>query len=179
MTVKDRFGTDVLLTGWGHSRFGKLQDETLESLIVQVAREAIESSGIEAKDIDEIYLGEFNSGLLPLGFASSLALQVSDDLLGVPATRVENACASGSAAFQQGVKSLLAGTAKTVLVIGAEKMTHAPAAQVGAALLGADYEAAGTESVSGFAGLFAKTAKTYNDRYGDSSDALGVIAAKN
>ena len=87
MTVKDRFGTDVLLTGWGHSRFGKLPDETLESLIVQVAREAIESSGIEARDIDEIYLGQFNSGLLPLGFASSLALQVSDDLLGVPATR--------------------------------------------------------------------------------------------
>ena len=56
-----------LLTGWGHSQFGKLQDETLETLIVQVARAAIESSGIEAKDIDEIYLGQFNSGLLPAG----------------------------------------------------------------------------------------------------------------
>jgi acetyl-CoA C-acetyltransferase len=179
MTVKDRFGTDVLLTGWGHSRFGKLQDETLESLIVQVAREAIESSGIEAKDIDEIYLGQFNSGLLPLGFASSLALQVSDDLLGVPATRVENACASGSAAFQQGVKSLLAGTARTVLVIGAEKMTHAPASLVGSALLGADYEMAGKESVSGFAGLFANTANAYQDRYGSVSDVLGSIASKN
>jgi acetyl-CoA C-acetyltransferase len=179
MTVKDRFGTDVLLTGWGHSRFGKLQDETLESLIVQVARESIESSGIEAKDIDEIYLGQFNSGLLPLGFASSLALQVSDDLLGVPATRVENACASGSAAFQQGVKSLLAGTARTVLVIGAEKMTHAPASLVGSALLGADYEMAGKESVSGFAGLFANTANAYQDRYGSVSDVLGSIASKN
>jgi acetyl-CoA C-acetyltransferase len=168
-----------LLTGWGHSRFGKLQDETLESLIVQVAREAIESSGIEAKDIDEIYLGQFNSGLLPLGFASSLALQVSDDLLGVPATRVENACASGSAAFQQGVKSLLAGTARTVLVIGAEKMTHAPASLVGSALLGADYEMAGKESVSGFAGLFANTANAYQDRYGSVSDVLGSIASKN
>jgi acetyl-CoA C-acetyltransferase len=179
MTVKDRFGTDVLLTGWGHSQFGKLQDETLESLIVQVAREAIESSGIDAKDIDEIYLGQFNSGLLPLGFASSLALQVSDDLLGVPATRVENACASGSAAFQQGVKSLLAGTARTVLVIGAEKMTHAPASLVGSALLGADYEMAGKDSVSGFAGLFANTANVYQDRYGSVSDVLGSISSKN
>jgi acetyl-CoA C-acetyltransferase len=179
MSLREQFGTDILLTGWGHSRFGKLVDETLETLIVGVAREAIANAGIEAHDIDEIYLGQFNSGLLPLGFASSLALQVSDDLANVPATRVENACASGSAAFQQGVKSLLAGTAKTVLVIGAEKMTHAPASVVGAALLGADYEAAGTESVSGFAGLFATVARAYNDRYGDSSDWLGVIAAKN
>jgi acetyl-CoA C-acetyltransferase len=119
VTVRDQFGKDILITGWGHSPFGKLADETLESHIVSVAREAIASAGIEAKDIDEIYLGQFNSGLLPLGFASSLALQVSDDLANVPATRVENACASGSAALHQGVKSLLAGTAKTVLVIGA------------------------------------------------------------
>jgi len=179
MSVRDQFGTDVLLTGWGHSRFGKLADETLESLIVGVAREAIETSGIDTKDIDEIYLGQFNSGLLPLGFSSSLALQVSDDLAGVPSTRVENACASGSAAFQQGVKSLLAGTAHTVLVIGAEKMTHAPASLVGSALLGADYEMAGKESVSGFAGLFATTANAYRDRYGSVSDVLGSIASKN
>lgn len=179
MTLKDKFGTDVLLTGWGHSRFGKLADETLESLIVQVSREAIESSGIEAADIDEIYLGQFNSGLLPLGFASSLALQISDDLANVPATRVENACASGSAALQQGVKSLLAGTARTVLVVGAEKMTHAPASLVGAALLGADYEMAGKESVTGFAGLFATTANVYQDRYGSVGDVLGSIASKN
>lgn len=179
MSLVDRFGTDVLLTGWGHSPFGKLDDETLESLVVQVARDAITTSGLEAKDIDEIYLGQFNSGLVPLGFASSLALQVSDDLAGRPATRVENACASGSAALQQGVKSLLAGTARTVLVIGAEKMTHAPASVVGAALLGADYEMAGKESTTGFAGLFAHTANAYQDRYGSVSDVLGSIASKN
>lgn len=179
MSVRERFGTDVLITGWGHSRFGKLEDETLESLVVQVGREAIEAAGIEPGDVDEIVLGQFNSGLLPLGFASSLALQISDELANTPATRVENACASGSAAFQQGVKSLLAGTAKTVLVIGAEKMTHAPASLVGSALLGADYELAGRESVTGFAGLFAKTANAYEARYGPVSDALGSIAAKN
>ena len=179
MSLVDRFGTDVLLTGWGHSPFGKLDDETLESLVVQVARDAITTSGLEPGDIDEIYLGQFNSGLVPLGFASSLALQVSDDLAGRPATRVENACASGSAALQQGVKSLLAGTARNVLVVGAEKMTHAPASLVGAALLGADYEMAGKESTTGFAGLFAHTANAYQDRYGSVSDVLGSIASKN
>ena len=181
MSLKEQFGKDVLLTGWGHSRFGKLADETLESLIVQVSTEAISNAGIEAGQIDEIYLGQFNSGMMPLAFPSSLALQVSDQLANVPATRVENACASGSAAFQQGTKSLLAGTAKTVLVIGAEKMTHAGSDVVGAGLLGADYDMAGKASTTGFTGLFAEVAKHYGKRYGDGDlgDVLGSIAAKN
>ncbi|WP_455836581.1 acetyl-CoA acetyltransferase [Pseudarthrobacter siccitolerans] len=179
MSLQEQFGKDVLLTGWGHSRFGKLTDETLESLIVQVASQAISNAGIEPGQIDEIYLGQFNSGMMPLAFPSSLALQVSPDLANVPATRVENACASGSAAFQQGTKSLLAGTAKTVLVIGAEKMTHAGADVVGAGLLGADYDMAGKASTTGFTGLFAEVAKHYEKRYGSVSDVLGSIAAKN
>lgn len=179
MSLRERFGTDVLITGWGHSPFGKLADATLESLIVSVASQALESAGIEPAQIDEIYLGQFNSGMHPLGFASSLALQLSDDLAGTPATRVENACGSGSAAVQQGIKALLAGTARTVLVIGAEQMTHAGADVVGAALLGADYESAGRESTTGFAGLFAHVADTYTERYGSVDDTLALIAAKN
>ncbi|MEO3940494.1 acetyl-CoA acetyltransferase [Paenarthrobacter nicotinovorans] len=189
MSLKEQFGKDILLTGWGHSKFGKLTDDTLESLIVQVAGEAIENSGLDPKDIDEIYLGQFNSGMQPLGFTSSLALQVSADLANVPATRTENACASGSAAFQQGVKAVLAGTARNVLVIGAEKMTDAGADVVGAALLGASYEMAGKASSTGFTGLFAEVAKHYGKRYGAGisgpgfegglGDVLGSIAAKN
>ncbi|KUM35127.1 acetyl-CoA acetyltransferase [Arthrobacter sp. EpRS71] len=189
MSLKDQFGKDILLTGWGHSKFGKLTDDTLESLIVQVAGEAIKNSGLDPKDIDEIYLGQFNSGMQPLGFTSSLALQLSADLANVPATRTENACASGSAAFQQGVKAVLAGTARNVLVIGAEKMTDAGADVVGAALLGASYEMAGKASSTGFTGLFAEVAKHYGKRYGAAisgpgfegglGDVLGSIAAKN
>lgn len=178
MSLRDRFGTDILLVGWGHTRFGKLPDETLESLIVSAASEAIERSGLDAADIDEVFVGTFNAGMIPLAFASSLALQVSPRLALKPATRVENACASGSAALQQGVKSLLAGTARTVLVIGAEKMTSAGADLVGAALLGADYDAAGQSSSTGFAGLFARVANTYQDSYGQIGDVLGAIAAK-
>ena len=61
MSLREQFGKDVLLTGWGHSRFGKLTDETLESLIVQVATEAIGNAGIEPGQIDEIYLGVLTS----------------------------------------------------------------------------------------------------------------------
>ncbi|MDQ4504090.1 acetyl-CoA acetyltransferase [Sinomonas sp. ASV322] len=179
MSLREQFGKDILITGWGHSRFGKLSEETLESLIVQVAGEALAHAGLEPGKIDEIYVGQFNAGMMPLAFPSSLALQLSPDLLGVPATRVENACASGSAAVQQGAKALLAGTARNVLVIGAEMMTPAGPEKVGAALLGADYDMAGQPSSAGFTALFAEVAKHYEKRYGPVSDVLGSIAAKN
>ena len=178
MTVKDTYGTDILITGWAHTPFGKLSEFDLEALIVDVATRAVADAGLEFSDIDAIYVGQFNSGMVPLAFVSSLALQASDSLFSVPAVHVENACASGSAAVQQGITALLAGTARTVLVIGAEKMTHATPAVVGAGLLGADYEMAGHESVTGFAGLFADVARAYSDRYGDCSDTLALIAAK-
>lgn len=178
MTLRDDLGTDVLLTGWGHTRFGRLEED-LATLVAGVGREALESAGVEPGEVDEVYLGHYNSGLLPLGFASSLALEVSDALANVPATRVENACASGSAAVHQGVRALLAGTARTVLVIGAEKMTHASPALVGDALLGADLELAGTGSTTGFAGIFAEVARAYEERFGPVGDVLGSIAAKN
>lgn len=179
MSLVERFGTDVLLTGWAHSRFGKLADLSLEDLIVSVSAEAISAAGLEPAEIDAIFVGQFNSGLTPLAFVSSLALQTSEKLFGVPATHVENACASGSAALHQGISALLAGTARNVLVIGAEKMTHASPALVGSALLGADYELAGQESSTGFTGLFARVAEAYTERYGNCSDTLGLIAAKN
>jgi len=169
---------DILIAGWGHSRFGKLPDQTLESLVVDVATQALESAGLEPRDVDAVFLAHFNAGMWPLGFASSLVLQMSPDLFGVPATRVENACASGSAAVHQGITALLAGTARRVLVVGAEKMTHAPASAVGAGLLSADYESAGQPSTSGFAGLFAQVALAYEHRYGPVGDVLGDIAAK-
>ena len=185
MSLREQFGKDVLITGWGHSRFGKLSEETLESLIVQVAGQALAHAGLEPRDVDEVYVGQFNAGMMPLAFPSSLALQLSPDLAGVPATRVENACASGSAAVQQGAKALLAGTAKNVLVVGAEMMTPAGAEKVGAALLGADYDMAGQASSAGFTALFAEVAKHYEKRYGARlgngglGDVLGSIAAKN
>ncbi len=178
MTVRSQFGSDVLITGWSHSEFGKLADHDVESLVVGVATEAVANAGLEFADIDAIYVGNFNSGLTPLSFVSSLALQSSDSLLCIPATRVENACASGSAAVHAGIIALLAGVARNVLVVGVEKMTHASASSVGSALLGADYDLAGEASSSGFAGIFATVADAYTSRYGDCSDSLAMIAAK-
>lgn len=176
--VRGHRADGVVISGWAHTPFGK-HSGGLEDLIVPVVREALAHAGIRARDVDEVVLGNFNAGMNALAFPSSLVLQTDDDLHGLPVTRVENACASGSAAVQTGVRALLAGTAETVLVVGAEKMTERDAATVGQALLGADYDAAGTTSTTGFAGLFAEVAAAYATRYGDPSESMARIAAKN
>src|SRR6202044_3208533 len=100
------------IVGWAHTPFGKLSGETVESLIVRVANDALTDAGIAAKDVDEIVLGHFNAGFSPQDFTASLVLQASPDLRFKPATRVENACATGSAAVHQGLNSIAAGTAR-------------------------------------------------------------------
>jgi acetyl-CoA C-acetyltransferase len=65
------------------------------------------------------------------------------------------------------------------LVVGAEKMTATPTATVGDILLNASYRREEGDIPAGFAGVFGKIAETYFQRYGDKSDALAAIAAKN
>ena len=61
---------DIYIIGSGHTRFGRLQ-QTLEELVVEAARDAISEAGIAPSEIDAVFLGHFNSGLVPDGFASS------------------------------------------------------------------------------------------------------------
>jgi acetyl-CoA C-acetyltransferase len=167
------------IVGWAHSPFGKLEGESVESLITGVAEEALAHAGIGAKDVDEIVLGHFNGGFSAQDFTASLVLQASDDLRFKPATRVENACATGSAAVHQGIKTIRAGAAKVVLVVGVEQMTATPGPEIGKILLKASYLPEDGETPAGFAGVFGKIAHNYFQRWGDQSDALARIASKN
>jgi acetyl-CoA C-acetyltransferase len=167
------------IVGWAHSPFGKLAGETLESLIVKVAGEALADAGIAAKDVDEIVLGHFNAGFSAQDFTASLVLQASNDLRFKRALRVENACATGSAAVHQGIKTIEARAARIVLVVGAEQMTVTPASEIGRNLLKASYVREEADIDGGFAGIFGKIAGLYFQKWGDQSDALAMIAAKN
>ena len=164
---------------WAHTPFGKLAGETVESLIVKVAGQALADAGIAAKDVDEIVLGHFNAGFSAQDFTASLVLQASPDLRFKRATRVENACATGSAAVHQGLKAIAAGSARIVLVVGVEQMTTTPAPEIGRNLLKASYIREEADIDGGFAGIFGKIAGLYFQRWGDQSDALAHIAAKN
>ncbi|WP_295808854.1 acetyl-CoA acetyltransferase [uncultured Nitratireductor sp.] len=167
------------IVGWAHSKFGKLTDDTLEALIVQVARAALDHAGIGPEDVDEIVLGHFNAGFSPQDFTASLVLQADDGLRFKPATRVENACATGSAAVRQGTRAIDARAARIVLVVGAEQMTKTPGPQIAENLLKASYLPEDGEIPGGFAGVFGKIADAYFQKYGDQSDALATLAAKN
>jgi len=167
------------IVGWAHTPFGRLADETVESLVVRVANAALADAGIAAKDVDEIVLGHFNAGFSAQDFTASLVLQASPDLRFKRATRVENACATGSAAVHQGLNAIAAGKARIVLVVGAEQMTTTPPAEVGRNLLKASYVREEANIDGGFAGIFGKIGSLYFQRWGDQSDALARIAAKN
>jgi acetyl-CoA C-acetyltransferase len=167
------------IVGWAHTPFGKLAGETVESLIVKVATDALADAGVAAADVGEIVLGHFNAGFSAQDFTASLVLQASPDLRFKRALRVENACATGSAAVHQGLKAIAAKTARIVLVVGVEQMTTTPAAEIGRNLLKASYVREEAEIDGGFAGIFGKIAGLYFQKYGDQSDALAQIAAKN
>jgi acetyl-CoA C-acetyltransferase len=167
------------IVGWAHTPFGKLNDETVESLIVRVAGQALADAGVGPKDVDEIVLGHFNAGFSAQDFTAALVLQASPDLRFKRATRVENACATGSAAVHQGIRTIQAGAARIVLVVGAEQMTTTPAPEIGRNLLKASYVREEADIDGGFAGIFGKIAGLYFQKWGDQSDALAMIAAKN
>src|SRR4051794_38383232 len=167
------------IIGWAHTRFGKLEGETVESLIVRVASEALADAGIGPGEVDEIVLGHFNAGFSAQDFTASLVLQASADLRFKRATRVENACATGSAAVHQGLRAIEAKAARIVLVVGAEQMTTTPPAEIGRNLLKASYVREEADIDGGFAGIFGKIAGLYFQKWGDQSDALARIAAKN
>jgi acetyl-CoA C-acetyltransferase len=167
------------IVGWGHTRFGRLDHIDLEGLITSAAREAVDHAGIAPADIDEIYLGTFNGGMDRQEFAGSLVLELDDHMRFTPVTRVENACATGSAAIYQGIDAIEAGRARIALAVGVEKMTACSGEVVTDVLSrGAYQKEVGDEPLS-FPGLFALLTQQYFQCHGDQSEALARIAAKN
>ncbi|MCI4680811.1 thiolase domain-containing protein [Rhodoblastus acidophilus] len=169
---------DIYIIGSGHTPFGRLS-QTLEELIVAAAREAVAEAQVNPGEIDALCLGHFNSGLVPDGFASSLILQAFPELRFKPATRYENACASGAAALHGGLNLIRSGSARRVLVVGVEKMTHRATEEVTSALAGAGYQNDEAEARLSFPQVFALAAELYGARYGDPSDVMARIAFKN
>ena len=141
------------IVGWAHTPFGKLDNETVESLIVRVTRDALEHAGIGAEDVDEVVLGHFNAGFSPQDFTASLVFQASDRFRFKPATRVENACATGTEALRGAAYAIAAGAYDIVLALGVEKLKD-----------------------TGYGGLPARTRGVANDLWMPNATAPGAFA---
>ena len=170
---------DPQIVGWGHTPFGKSEHPDTESLMAAAVSEALEHAGITPEDVDGLFVGVFNNGFSQQDFQGALVAMGDERFAHTPATRYENACATGSAALHGAMDFIAAGRGRIALVVGAEKMTATPTAEVGDILLGASYCKEEADISGGFAGLFGQIAGSYFQRYGDKSEELAMIAAKN
>lgn len=167
------------ISGWGHTPFGKLDQMDLEQMIRNAALPALASAGLEPEDIDGVFVGHFNAGFVGQDFTAALPAVAIPALRHTPAVRCENACATGSAAIWAALDAIEAGRMKRVLVVGMEKMSGLSTPEVAATLIKCAYVKEEGDNPAGFAGIFGHIAQRYFERYGDQSDALAAIAAKN
>ncbi|MGO4317260.1 acetyl-CoA acetyltransferase [Agrobacterium sp. MCAB5] len=167
------------IVGWAHSPFGKSALENTEQLMASVVAPAIDHAGVDVSDIDGIFVGVMNNGFSKQDFQGALVAMGDERLAYAPAVRFENACSTGSAALYSAMDFIEAGRGRIALVVGAEKMTALPTAEVGEILLSACYRAEEANIPGGFAGQFGRIAQAYFQRYGDRSEELAMIAAKN
>src|SRR5262249_28616151 len=129
--------------------------------------------------VDGIYVGVMNNGFSKQGFDGALVALNQPALGHAPATHVENACATGSAALYTALDFVECGRGRVALIIGAEKMTATPIKQTSDTLLSASYRKEEADIDGGFAGIFGRIARNYFQRFGDRSEELARIAAKN
>ncbi len=166
------------IVGWGHTPFGK-HDTDLEGLITEAVQQALVHSAIAPEEVDGIWLGHLGGGFVPDIFPSSMVLQANPALRWCPATRVENACASGAAAVFAACDAIAAGRTRVALVVGAEKMTGVSGPEVTRILAAASYCKEEAAHGATFPGIFAQLATDYAARFHNPSEAMALIAAKN
>lgn len=167
------------IVGWGHTPFGKLDNMDFDQLIREAALPAIASAGLEPGDIDGIFVGHFNAGFVQQDFSAALMSIAIPEFRHTPSVRMENACATGSAAIWAALDALASGRIKRALVVGMEKMNTLPNKEIGDILLKASFVKEEGHTEGGFAGVFGQIAGQYFERFGDQSDALAAISAKN
>jgi len=166
----------IFVKGVYQTNFGELWDKSLKDLILEAGLGAMKNAKIKANEIDLVIIGNKLSGKIDgqdhLGALAAEALKIKKGF------RVEAACASGGMAVYQAVQAIKAGEVKTVLVIGAEKMTDKKNGEIAKALMGAASEEERRSGLS-FVGLYALMAREYMEKFGAKKEDLAEIAVKN
>ena len=114
--IKDK----VAILGMGCTRFGERWDCGAEDLMIEAVVECLEDAGIEKKDIDACWFGDYydeiNIGKASMVVANTLKLPF------LPVTRVENMCASGTEALRGAAYAVASGSCDIALALGVEKL---------------------------------------------------------
>ncbi len=168
---------DVAIVGIGLSKWGEMWDASLRTLWTEAALAALADAGVDT--VDAITVGCMTPGLF-VG-QEHLGALLADELgmAGVPATRVESACASGGLALKTAFAEIASGLADVVLATGVEKMTDVSGDDCTAALAtAADAEQEVFDGAS-FPGLYAMMARAHMERFGTTREQLALVAVKN
>jgi acetyl-CoA C-acetyltransferase len=110
----------VAIIGMGCSKFGERWDCGTEHLVSEAFQEALQDAGVEREQIEAAWFGScydrLNAGNSAVPLSTALRLE------GIPVTRVENLCATGTEALRGAAYAVAAGAVDIALAIGAEKL---------------------------------------------------------
>ncbi len=165
---------EVAIIGVGMTRFGEIWDMSLRDLVVEAGLGALTDAGTDT--VDSIYVGSMSSGQF-VG-QEHLAPLMADHLgmTGVPATRVESACASGGLALRQAFMEVASGMSDLVLAAGVEKMNDG--ADVTAVLATASDQEEEVYYGVTFPGLYAMIARAHEQAHGTTEEDLSWVSVK-
>jgi len=171
---------DVYVTGVALTKFGKRPDMGLVELAVDAGLGALKDAAQENLKVDAVYVGNAASGQL-CGM-ENLGPIVAErlGLLPCEAQRIEATTASGSCAFKEAYREIAGGFLDTVLVVGAEKMTHIPTEDATKVLASSMTHTTG-ETVHGASmpSLAAMFTRRYLEKFNLSTKHLALVAVKN
>ncbi len=167
----------VCVVGVGMSEWGEVWRKSMRRLFVDAARNAIQNAGVD--HLDSLYVGCMSGGLF-VG-QEHLGALMADYLgmPGLPAVRVESACASGGMAFRQAFIEVGSGVSDIVMAGGVEKMTDCSGDDATAALATAADQEYEVFHGATFPGLYAMMAHAHMARYGTTREMLSAVAVKN
>ncbi len=168
---------EVSIIGVGMTRFGKWLERSMEDLGREAIWNAIEDSGVPAKDIQVAYVG---NGLAPqlteLKGTIGQHVLTQAGLFGMPVINVENACSSGSTALRGAFLEVASGNCDVALALGVEKLFCGDTARSAAAM------AQGTSLAKlgfMFVGLYSMQLRRWVERSGVTKKQFAKVVVKN
>jgi len=173
--------TEVYILGGYQTDFARnwhRENKHISALMREAFWGGLLGTGIEPKDIDAIFIGNFAAELYCMqGHLGGFCTDFAPALKGIPTCRVEAACASGSVAALTAMAFIRAGLYDLVCIIGVEQMkTVSP--ERGGEFLGTaawyEREAKGMEFP--FPRLFGRLGDVYASRYGLDEKYLARIS---
>lgn len=177
-------GQNVYLLGGHQTDFARnysREDRSIFDLLSDGVSGALVAASLDAEEIEVAHVGNFVGELFTgQGMLGGFLGHVHPVLAGIPASRHEGACASGSLAILAAMADIEAGRYDCAAVIGMEYMRNVPGKIAGdylGAAVWAGKEA--TEATFVWPAMFSDLAQEYHERYGLNHDHLKEIAKIN